>query len=983
MASSAAKLREQVAEIEDEEFLPGNVLHPIRREPTRRRILTFDIETDADKWRTIKRKGSEKVEFQAFEPYAIGLSFRLPDDNWKVGEIAGADEEACVLFKGTGRDVMIDFLRFVLTPEFANEWIWAHNFRGFDSRFLVDAMEDPWFTANFRARFIETRAGVTAIDVEPLKREPYRSARTKKAKKIYWRFCDSLQVVRLGLGSKGEAGVTKGANKWRPGFAATFGGLAQAVQRQLKAHKSMDGFKYERPIRYCYATHTKRDGQPWVEFSTVEKYVSTGDKDKLDHELGSKDPRWPSYLANDASTLRWGLEGLQDIVIDQGGQLDITIAAMSMFWFRRSHYNPGKEGDGQRWINQNLEHEDFFRGAVSGGRTEILRMKGEGLVYIDYNGLYPTIAASEPMPIGEAFEATGVQTHEDVFRYLAAHPSLIGFIHCDVEVPDDVEIPPLGVKHEVDGVPKYIFATGRLRGTWTTHELALLDEIGGRIAKIHRALWQTTAITFHDYVAACRQLRKRGEDEGIPGLSQLGKDFGNNFVGKFSMRRERASSFMDPALTMSGEQQNLDRFRHALKNGMHPDLNKSQWRAFQDRSQHVERCEPCFTYMRETSFRDWESHENNNLTRYRADLLRFLKFGGERPKKTVRKGRNHRAILGRFIHECRPCVEKIKAGYTPPKFLSPTDRQEAECQMCYGTGAWRGQCPKCSDTGLWLNLTPYVERPAGANFYRKDTIAGNVDYIIPAINATVCSIARVRWWRTAMAVVRATGPDGKKLGGFVAYGDTDSHIIGGITVDRLKYILPIYRYDEAPGVQRAAPKLGLSRRELTEMFPELSEEIMKLSPLGREPGQSKVEHDRIASFDALRPKLYGFTCEPGCVCGDPGDHAATKGFGRGFAPGSGDWKKDAVENYAILRGQGTYVEAHQFLSWKLGFERALFTPGVVKARRGLNGKYDKRKIQHDGATTTPLKIDMWSQPFDHQVDGADDEDDEQLAEVGS
>jgi len=959
------------------EELPGEILTPIKRDPTVRRILTFDIETKNGRWRSLRGEGDDKVRFRPMVAYAVGFSYRLQKD-WRVGSITGEGEEATVLFKGEGRKVIVDFLKYALTSQFSNEWIWAHNLRGFDGRYLIDAMEDPWFTANFRAKFIETRAGVIAIDIEPLpeKKHLYQPQVGKKKKRIYWRFCDSLQVVRLALGSKGERGMRSGSKRWRPGFAATFGGLADAVTQHLKDARNdaeravkMAKFKHEQVIRWCWATVAEKKGEISVDHSTVKKYVSDGDKTAMDHTLADEDPRWPEYLANDCATLRWGIEGLQRLVNDIGGQLDITIAAMSMYWFRAQHYHPGAEGGHRhKWINQNLQHESFFRRAVSGGRTEIFRMKGSDLVYIDFNSLYPAIANSEPMPVGKAFESTGIETHDDVFRYLAAHPTLIGFVHCDVFVPDDVPIPPLGVKHEIAGVTKYIFATGNLRGTWSTHELALLDEVGGRITRIHKALFQETAISFNDYVEACYELRKRGKREGRPGLDQLGKSFGNNFVGKFSMRRERTSCFMDPTLSLSEQTMQLQRFRAAIDLGMRPDISRSAWEGFEQRSEHVERCHPCFESAAAVNFK-LGIHEDRHLDSYRARLLTWARKGGPKPEKTAHVGRDRGALVGRFIFDCWSCIEKLKNGAEPPRILTTDVVQAAECRRCYGTGAWRNPCPKCSDTGLWLNLTHFVDRPSGASFFKKQSEAGNAQYVIPAVNATVTSIARVRWWRTAMAVMRADAVDNagktaavKKAGGFIAYGDTDSHIVGGITIERMRDVLPIYRYDEAPQVWVEAGRLGMSRLELLAKLPHLEEQIARLSPIGAELGQVKVEHT-LAEFDALRPKLYGFTCKPDCPCGEPGTNAATKGFGKGFA-GSGDWKKDAVENYAGLHEQGSFVVAHQFVSWKLAFDREIYDPGIIETKRSLQGVYDKRRIADDGVLTTPLRIDMWSLPLD-------------------
>lgn len=259
--------------------------------------------------------------------------------------------------------------------------------------------------------------------------------------------------------------------------------------------------------------------------SGFARTFGVGEKTEIDYVDMRLDPRWRSYLQNDCKITRLAVEKMQDMLLDLGGQVNMTLASCAMDIYRRKFLS------GDVW--RNVEHLEFIKASYFGGRTEIYRTHGENLDYFDFNSMYPA-AMLEQMPTGKAREGNE-KTQSAILKRARRE---IGFISCTVTIPGSVYLPPLPIRE----ANKIVFKTGTFSGVWDTCELSLLQECGGVIEKVDRALWFSTSTIFADYVTTLYDLRQQGS----PGLSAIAKLLLNALYGKFAINTEREMIVVNP-----------------------------------------------------------------------------------------------------------------------------------------------------------------------------------------------------------------------------------------------------------------------------------------------------------------------------------------------------------------------------------------------------------------------------------------------------
>lgn len=180
--------------------------------------------------------------------------------------------------------------------------------------------------------------------------------------------------------------------------------------------------------------------------------------------------------------------------------------------------------------------DDFVRRSYFGGRTEIFRPLYDGpkdsLSTFDVNSLYPFIMKDLEYP-------TRFKGYTSKYQ-----PEKMGFYEAEVYVPEDLYCPPLGVVWEINKKKKFIFPTGRFKGSWSTMELEYARTLGVKIIKTGLGvIFDNGGYLFKEYVDTLYKIRLQSENGSVD--NTLAKLLLNSCYGRFALRLERDSIVLD------------------------------------------------------------------------------------------------------------------------------------------------------------------------------------------------------------------------------------------------------------------------------------------------------------------------------------------------------------------------------------------------------------------------------------------------------
>jgi hypothetical protein len=142
----------------------------------------------------------------------------------------------------------------------------------------------------------------------------------------------------------------------------------------------------------------------------------------------------------------------------------------------------------------------------------------------------------EDMPGGEVRQY-GPTKKEDAFR--SFEKSAVGFVECEVDIPDTCYLPPLPYRDESSG--KLLFPCGRFSGVWAWSELKLLLDplVDGAILNVKRSVWYEKKSLFFDFVKELYAYRDKTSAVYEEGLALVSKLMMNSLYGKFGMNEDR------------------------------------------------------------------------------------------------------------------------------------------------------------------------------------------------------------------------------------------------------------------------------------------------------------------------------------------------------------------------------------------------------------------------------------------------------------
>lgn len=209
--------------------------------------------------------------------------------------------------------------------------------------------------------------------------------------------------------------------------------------------------------------------------------------------------------------------------------------------------------------------EEFVRNGYFGGRTEIFKpfyvhksspvsnhskliknLKNDDLLnYYDVNSLYPYVMRENRFPIAV-----------DGPTYLSVQWDKMGMWECEVDVPKNMWIPPLGVSMYIDPVTKrvypstpnrpgkFIFPVGRFRGHWTTEELAYACSLGVKVIRCFGGVtFKDGGAIFKDFIDMLYAIRV--DPKSSPVDNMIAKLLMNSCYGRFGINTMREQMIID------------------------------------------------------------------------------------------------------------------------------------------------------------------------------------------------------------------------------------------------------------------------------------------------------------------------------------------------------------------------------------------------------------------------------------------------------
>lgn len=182
----------------------------------------------------------------------------------------------------------------------------------------------------------------------------------------------------------------------------------------------------------------------------------------------------------------------------------------------------------------------FVRKAYFGGRTEVFKpifdpilCDAPWLYYADVNSLYPTVMEKNPFP--DRFKGWGSGEND----YNAADMAIW---HVEVDVPEDMYAPPLGIKHD----NKLLFPTGRFKGHFTKYEIEYAKSLGVKVLEYYEgAVLENAGFIFKNYIQELYAARLKAKESGDEVTQTSVKLCMNSTYGRMGMNKTRSNLVMD------------------------------------------------------------------------------------------------------------------------------------------------------------------------------------------------------------------------------------------------------------------------------------------------------------------------------------------------------------------------------------------------------------------------------------------------------
>jgi hypothetical protein len=243
------------------------------------------------------------------------------------------------------------------------------------------------------------------------------------------------------------------------------------------------------------------------------------------------------YLEQDCVILWNAVDAMQEVLWRLNGQMQRTLASSAMHLFRRRFLK--QDIPTSPWVNDRAEL------AYSSSRVEVLDTFCDDAYYLDINSAFP-YAMMKPLPgrclgISRSIPDSGI--------YIA---------EVTVKVPD-MWFPPLPTRIK----SRLFFPTGTWRAWFSSVDIELLQEVGGKILSVHEVMHFESFTDGADYVTTLYEMRKNAE---TPFERTAFKFLLNMLYGKFAEGTVKAAITINPtAKDMDWMDKQMDKERDDTK----------------------------------------------------------------------------------------------------------------------------------------------------------------------------------------------------------------------------------------------------------------------------------------------------------------------------------------------------------------------------------------------------------------------------------
>lgn len=269
---------------------------------------------------------------------------------------------------------------------------------------------------------------------------------------------------------------------------------------------------------------------PFALKRVTKEFNVTHQKGEIDYEKITKiTPELLTYLESDCVGLYESLEKLFSWPLIKKAGPAKSLASQSLRVLRTTLKKP-IAALSRSW-------DQRIRRAYAGGRTEIFRCTfesmGEGhrLKCYDVNSLYPYVMRENEYPNTVDYETDEFEKDKP------------GFWECEVDVPRDMHIPPIGVVHN----KKYIFPTGCFEATLTTEEVNYARRSGCNIKVREGVVFSNAGYVFREFVDTLYRIRESCDRGSVD--STVAKLLLNSCYGRFGLNHEKSKIVFDDGRT--------------------------------------------------------------------------------------------------------------------------------------------------------------------------------------------------------------------------------------------------------------------------------------------------------------------------------------------------------------------------------------------------------------------------------------------------
>jgi hypothetical protein len=225
------------------------------------------------------------------------------------------------------------------------------------------------------------------------------------------------------------------------------------------------------------------------------------------------------YNENDCRILWRAITEFERVLLDMGGELMMTIASCAMRLFRRKYL--------KRTIKVIPDINKQIESSYCASRVEVFQHEAaKGYAY-DINSSFP---------YAMTFDLPGNCKR----RKKALSDSALYIADCTIQVPP-MKVPPLPYRRG----PRLFFPIGTWRAWFTSVDIQLLEDMHGRIEKVHDCYEYESIGDMKDYALDIYEKRKGAAKDSFE--SVVYKYLLNSLYGKMNESEEKTSLIVNPS----------------------------------------------------------------------------------------------------------------------------------------------------------------------------------------------------------------------------------------------------------------------------------------------------------------------------------------------------------------------------------------------------------------------------------------------------